>query len=146
MAQEFLHLLDGVAAVDQHTAGRMAQIMETNLRQVVLFQQFSEAPAHIIRLKDGTVRPLADVLVLRVGPSGQMPFFFLPMKKVYIQSAFRIDAPEKRQQEILPLLKSGDFFKKIVVSSGSAKPHMDENGISYAGVIPFLLDDNSLNW
>ena len=68
------------------------------------------------------------------------------MKRVYVQSAFRIDDPEKRRQEILPLLKSGDFFKKIVVTSGSARPHMDENGILYAGVIPFLLDPDSLAW
>ena len=68
------------------------------------------------------------------------------MKKVYIQSAFRIDDEEKRRQEITPLLKSGDFFKKIVVTSGSARPHMDDNGILYTGVIPFLLDGDSLNW
>ncbi len=66
-------------------------------------------------------------------------------KKVYIQSAFRIDEPEKRQQEILPLLKSGDFFQKIVVTSGSGKPHMDDNGILYTGVIPFLLDGGGLD-
>ena len=68
------------------------------------------------------------------------------MKKVYIQSAFSIADPQKRNQEITPLLKSGDFFKKIVVTGGSAKTHMDENGILYAGIIPFLLDKNSLDW
>lgn len=68
------------------------------------------------------------------------------MKKVYIQSAFRIDNEEKRRQEITPLLKSGDFFKKIVVTSGSARPHTDDNGILYTGVIPFLLNGDSLNW
>lgn len=68
----------------------------------------------------------------------------LGTKKVYIQSAFQINDEEKRRQEILPLLKSGDFFKKIVVTSGSAKPHMDDNGIQYVGIIPFLLDENSI--
>ena len=66
-------------------------------------------------------------------------------RRVYIQSAFSIADEEKRQQEIKPLMKSGDFFKKIVVVGGSQKARMDENGIQYVGVIPFLLDENSLN-
>lgn len=62
-------------------------------------------------------------------------------QKVYIQSAFSIHDEDKRQQEILPLLKSGDSFRKLVVTSGHSKMHMDENGISYVGIIPFLLED-----
>ena len=45
----------------------------------------------------------------------------------------------------MPLLKSGDFFKKMVITAGNAKAHLDENGILYMGVIPFLLDPNSLD-
>jgi len=67
-------------------------------------------------------------------------------KRVYIQSAFSIADEAKRRQETLPLLRSGDFFKKIVVTAGSTKPHMDDDGILYAGIIPFLLDGDSLNW
>ncbi|MBM6926955.1 hypothetical protein [Pseudoflavonifractor phocaeensis] len=62
-----------------------------------------------------------------------------------IQSAFSIEDPQKRKQEITPLLKSGDFFKKIVVTSGNAKPHVDEQGITYMGIIPFLLNKDSLD-
>ena len=61
--------------------------------------------------------------------------------KLYIQSALSVDGPAKREQEVTPLLKSGDFFRKIVVAGGSALPHVDENGITYVGVIPFLLDE-----
>jgi len=39
------------------------------------------------------------------------------------------------------LLNSGDFFRKIVIVDGNAKPWMDEDGIMYMGVIPFLLDE-----
>jgi hypothetical protein len=39
-----------------------------------------------------------------------------------------------------------DFFKKTIITSGSARPHMDDNGILYAGVIPFLLDEKSIDW
>lgn len=61
--------------------------------------------------------------------------------KLYIQSAVSVDDPDKRKQEIAPLLKSGDFFRKVVVTGGNALPHVDENGITYVGVIPFLLDE-----
>lgn len=37
--------------------------------------------------------------------------------------------------------KSGDFFRKIVITDGNAKPWTDEDGIMYMGVIPFLLED-----
>ncbi len=62
-------------------------------------------------------------------------------QKVYIQSAFSIHDAEKHQQEILPLLKSGDSFRKLVVTGGNTKMHTDENGISYVGIIPFLLEE-----
>lgn len=62
-------------------------------------------------------------------------------QKVYIQSAFSIHDEGKRQQGIFPLLKSGDSFRKLVVTSSHSKMHMDENGISYVGIIPFLLED-----
>ena len=64
--------------------------------------------------------------------------------KIYIQSAFSIDEQEKKNQEIRPLLNSGDFFKKIVIVSGNQKRSVDENGIIYIGVIPFLLEKDSL--
>ncbi len=65
-------------------------------------------------------------------------------EKIYIQSAFNIDDPEKRRQEIRPLLNSGDFFKKIVIVGGNQKRTADENGITYLGIIPFLLEKDSL--
>lgn len=64
--------------------------------------------------------------------------------KIYIQSAFSIDDPEKKNQEIKSLLHSGDFFKKIVVIGGNQRRYQDENGITIIGVIPFLLDKNSV--
>lgn len=64
--------------------------------------------------------------------------------KIYIQSAFSIDDTEKKKQETRPLLNSGDFFKKIVIVNGNQKKTADENGIIYLGVIPFLLEKDSL--
>ncbi len=47
---------------------------------------------------------------------------------------------EKKAQETMAFRKSGDFFRKIVVLAGSRRAMVDENGIVYVGVIPFLLD------
>lgn len=61
--------------------------------------------------------------------------------KVYIQSALNIDSPEKKAQEIRSLKNTGDFFRKIVVLDGNSLAWTDEDGITYIGVIPFLLSD-----
>ena len=37
------------------------------------------------------------------------------------------------------LKNSGVFFRKIVIVDGNAKAWTEEDGIMYAGVIPFLL-------
>ena len=60
-------------------------------------------------------------------------------EKVYIQSALNVDTEAKKSQETFSLKNSGDFFRKIVIVDGNAKPWTDEDGIIYVGVIPFLL-------
>ena len=62
-------------------------------------------------------------------------------EKVYIQSALNVDTETKRNQETFSLRNSGDFFRKIVIVDGNAKPWTDEDGIMYMGVIPFLLEE-----
>jgi len=65
-------------------------------------------------------------------------------QKIYIQSALNVDTDEKKTQETCSLKNSGDFFRKIVVLDGNQRQWMDEDGISYVGVIPFLLDKTLL--
>ena len=65
-------------------------------------------------------------------------------EKIYIQSALNVDTEAKREQETFSLKNSGDFFRKIVILDGNAKAWTDEEGIMYIGVIPFLLEENSL--
>ena len=48
------------------------------------------------------------------------------------------------RQETASLRKSGDFFKKIVVTSGSRRALTDDCGIVHVGVIPFLLEPSIL--
>ena len=52
---------------------------------------------------------------------------------------------EKTDQELLPLRRSGDFIRKIVVTSGYSSPRVSDEGIVYVGVIPFLLDPSILD-
>jgi hypothetical protein len=63
-----------------------------------------------------------------------------PGERVYIQSAYAMETEGKRNQEILPLRKTGDSFRKIVVTGDYQDPWKDESGVMYVGVIPFLLD------
>ena len=65
-------------------------------------------------------------------------------RKTCIQSVFSIPDEEKRCQETFSLLHTGDFFRKIVVENGFSMPVMDQAGIVYVGVIPFLLDGEIL--
>ena len=118
------------------------QIEETHLMENILYNELIRRGYAV---DVGTVRYAETRDGKKTEKQHEIDFVVnLGTKKVYIQSAFRIDDEEKRRQEVLPLLKSGDFFKKIVVTSGSARPHMDDNGIQYEGIIPFLLDENSI--
>lgn len=63
-------------------------------------------------------------------------------EKVYIQSALNVDTEAKKQQETFSLKNSGDFFRKIVITDGNAKPWVDDDGIMYVGIIPFLLEED----
>ena len=65
--------------------------------------------------------------------------------KLYIQSAFAMPTQEKRDQELLPLRRSGDFFRKMVVTAGCSSPRLSEEGIIHVGIVPFLLDASILD-
>ena len=60
--------------------------------------------------------------------------------KIYIQSALNIDSPEKREQETFSLRHTRDSFRKIVVLDGVSRAWTDNDGVTYIGIIPFLLN------
>ncbi len=66
-------------------------------------------------------------------------------QRYYIQSALSISDPEKRVQEISPLTKIPDSFRKIVVVGNKINPWKDENGILYIGIEQFLLDEKAMD-
>ena len=58
--------------------------------------------------------------------------------KYYLQSAFKMDDEEKRQQELRPLLKVDDSFQKIVISGDDIATYTDDKGIVFMGLFQFL--------
>lgn len=64
--------------------------------------------------------------------------------KVYIQSALNVDSPEKKAQETMSLRNTGDFYRRIVIVDGNRK-HWIDDGITYIGIIPFLLNNPIVN-
>lgn len=66
-------------------------------------------------------------------------------RRIYVQSAFRIDGEAKRRQETESLRRIGDSFRKVVVVGGDSDLWTDEDGIAYVGVIPFLSDERILS-
>jgi len=65
-------------------------------------------------------------------------------KRYYIQSAFRINDEEKRQNEQAPLTKVNDSFKKIVITGEESLVHRNEQGITTISIYDFLLNPNAL--
>ena len=64
--------------------------------------------------------------------------------KIYIQSAYGMDDPAQRTRECLPLERTGDVFRRLVVTNGAERFWTDEKGISHVGLLPFLLDASIL--
>ena len=60
-------------------------------------------------------------------------------RRVYIQSALRIDTEEKGNAELQSLLMTKDFFKKIVIRQDVPHSYYDDNGIFHVNLIDFLL-------
>lgn len=65
-------------------------------------------------------------------------------KKIYIQSAFRMDTDKKSASELTSLLLTKDFFKKIIVRMDIPHSFYDDNGIFHCNLIELLLDRAAL--
>lgn len=68
-------------------------------------------------------------------------------KRYYIQSAYAIPDKAKEEQEMAPLDKIGDSFKKIIVVGDALTPiHYDEKGHLIMNIYDFLLKKDSLEF
>ena len=60
-------------------------------------------------------------------------------KKIYIQSAFRMDTDKKESSELSSLMLTKDFFQKIIVRMDVPHNFYDDNGIFHCNLIDLLL-------
>lgn len=65
-------------------------------------------------------------------------------RKIYVQSAFRIDTGEKESSELASLMLTKDFFKKIVIRMDIPHHFYDDNGVFHCNLIEFLLARTAL--
>ena len=63
---------------------------------------------------------------------------------MYVQSAFAMENMEKQEQEIRPLRRVGNSFKKVVVSKDCLMPYVDEWGIHHVDLQSFLLHADTI--
>ena len=64
--------------------------------------------------------------------------------RIYLQSAYRMDDPEKKKQELRPFLKMNDGFRKIVLVGDNVPPHVNEKGVLIMNIIDFMKDPDCL--
>ena len=60
-------------------------------------------------------------------------------EQIYIQSALNVDTKDKLDQETFSLRNTQDSFRKMVILDSNELPWINEEGITFVGVIPFLL-------
>lgn len=60
-------------------------------------------------------------------------------RKIYIQSAFRMDTDKKESSELASLMLTKDFFKKIIVRMDVPHSFYDDNGIFHCNLTDLLL-------
>lgn len=65
-------------------------------------------------------------------------------RRIYIQSAFRMDTEAKTTSELDSLLLTKDFFKKIVIRMDITRNFYDNDGIFHLNFIDFLLERTEL--
>lgn len=67
------------------------------------------------------------------------------VNKLYLQSAYALPDNEKREQELKPLKKIDDSFRKFIIIGDDIASYTDENGFTYIGIMDFLLHKTLLN-
>lgn len=66
-------------------------------------------------------------------------------KTIYIQSALYIPDDKKREQELRPLRKIHNSFKKVLITKYEGDGSFDEDGILHMNLFDFLLDEKPLD-
>lgn len=118
------------------------QMEETHIMENVIFNELKvrgynvDVGAVTVNGKDGATSFRKQLEIDFVCNKGS--------KRYYIQSAFSLPDAAKTEQELRPLMRSGDFFKKIVITKDTPMPWYNESGVLFMNVFDFLLDPDSL--
>lgn len=67
-------------------------------------------------------------------------------KRYYIQSAYALPDQAKIEQEQRPLIRTGDSFKKLIITKDAPAPYYNDSGILIMNLYDFLLNDRSLEY
>lgn len=62
-------------------------------------------------------------------------------RRIYIQSAYRMDTEQKEDSEMQSLQLTGDFFRKIVIRMDIPHNYFDSNGFFHCRLVDFLLGE-----
>lgn len=122
--------------------------VDTGLRNIRLnFRQFD--PGHLMEniiyndlLRGGYSVDVGVVYDRTNGSTLQKEIDFIVNdcdRKLYIQSAFRMDNDNKTSAELASLMLAKDFFKKIIIRMDIPHHFYDDNGILHCNLIDFLL-------
>ena len=122
--------------------------VDTGLRNIRLnFRQFD--PGHLMEniiyndlLRRGYSVDVGVVYDRTNGSTLQKEIDFIVNdcdRKLYIQSAFRMDNDKKTSAELASLMLAKNFFKKIIIRMDIPHHFYDENGILHCNLIDFLL-------
>ena len=60
-------------------------------------------------------------------------------RRIYIQSAYRIDDGEKENSELQSMKLTGDFFRKVIIRQDISHNYYDDNGFFHCDLMDFLL-------
>ena len=122
--------------------------VDTGLRNIRLnFRQFD--PGHIMEniiyndlLRRGYSVDVGVVYDRTNGSTIQKEIDFVVNdcdRKLYIQSAFRMDNDNKETTELSSLMLTKDFFKKVIIRMDIPHQFYDDMGILHCNLIDFLL-------
>ena len=127
------------ARLDFRQLSDRPQIMENIIYNELRSRGFEVDVGEILCRKDeGDKRSLVRQEVDFIARTGS--------RSIYIQSVFTMDNDGKKEQELRPLKRIRDSFKKVIILGNSMKPHYNDDGILFIGLIQFLMDEDSLNF
>jgi len=65
-------------------------------------------------------------------------------ERIYIQSAYSVQDPDKRKQEMRPFGKTRDSFRKVLITNDMVPSHYTDEGIFVINIYDFLLEPDKL--